>query len=228
MINMIDNRLKSLVKYIDSTDKVIDIGCDHALLDIYLIKNNILNNIIVSDISSNALNQGIKNIKKYNLESFIDTRLGNGLEVLNSSDNIDTIIISGMGTNTILDILNNSYFKNINKLIIQSNKDYYTLRKYLTNNGFYISNEEAVFVNDKVYLNIVFIRGNKEYNEYELKFGTNMLNKEKYYKYLIDKKVSIKNKVTDINKINELDNEIEYKKVKYNKINPIWIFFYIF
>ena len=65
MINMISNRLKSLVKYIDKSDLVIDIGCDHALLDVYLIKNNIINNVIVSDISSNALNQGKENIKKY-------------------------------------------------------------------------------------------------------------------------------------------------------------------
>ena len=122
---MIDERLKSLVKYISKNDSVIDIGCDHALLDIYLIQNNIIDSVIVSDISSNALKQGINNIKKYNLDSRIDARCGNGLEVLNDKDNINTVIISGMGTNTILNILNNQYLNKINKLIIQSNKDYY-------------------------------------------------------------------------------------------------------
>ena len=41
MINMISNRLQSLVKYINKEDKIIDIGCDHALLDIYLSKKNV-------------------------------------------------------------------------------------------------------------------------------------------------------------------------------------------
>ena len=36
-MNNLSDRLKSLTKYINKTDKVIDIGCDHALLDIYLV-----------------------------------------------------------------------------------------------------------------------------------------------------------------------------------------------
>lgn len=198
MINMISNRLKSLVKYVNEEDKVIDIGCDHALLDIYLVKNNIVNNVLISDISKNALEQGIDNIKKYNLESNIESRCGNGLEVLNEKDNIDTVIISGMGTNTILDILNNKYLENINKLIIQSNKDYDLLRSEVIKLGFKILEEEVIVDNDKLYINIVFIRGNKEYTTLELKYGTStMINKEVYYKYLINKLDKIINSVSD-------------------------------
>ena len=69
---MIDERLKSLVKYVDKKDNIIDVGCDHALLDIYLVQNNIIDSVIVSDISNNALQQGINNIKKYNFEDRID------------------------------------------------------------------------------------------------------------------------------------------------------------
>ena len=198
MINMISNRLKSLVKYVNKDDKVIDIGCDHALLDIYLVKKNIINNVLISDISKNALEQGIENIKKYNLESNIESRCGNGLEVLNEKDNIDTVIISGMGTNTILNILNNKYLENINKLIIQSNKDYDLLRSEVIKLGFKILEEEVIVDNDKLYINIVFIRGNKEYTTLELKYGTStMINKEVYYKYLINKLDKIINSVSD-------------------------------
>ena len=195
---MISNRLKSLVKYVNKDDKVIDIGCDHALLDIYLVKKNIINNVLISDISKNALEQGIENIKKYNLESNIESRCGNGLEVLNEKDNIDTVIISGMGTNTILNILNNKYLENINKLIIQSNKDYDLLRSEVIKLGFKILEEEVIVDNDKLYINIVFIRGNKEYTTLELKYGTSsMINKEVYYKYLINKLDKIINSVSD-------------------------------
>ncbi len=206
---MIDNRLKSLTKYVDKKDYIIDIGCDHALLDIYLVKNKIANNIIVSDISNNALKQGINNIKKYNLENYINTRCGNGLEVLNEEDNINTIIISGMGTNTILNILNNKYLSKINKLIIQSNKDYYLLRKEVIKLGFIIDKEEVILVNNKLYINIVFIRGTKKYNIEELKYGTkNMINRKVYYEYLIKKYKNILNKITNKEKEKELLNEI--------------------
>ena len=209
MTNMIDNRLKSLTKYVDKKDYIIDIGCDHALLDIYLVKNKIANNIIVSDISNNALKQGINNIKKYNLENYINTRCGNGLEVLNEEDNINTIIISGMGTNTILNILNNKYLSKINKLIIQSNKDYYLLRKEVIKLGFIIDKEEVILVNNKLYINIVFIRGTKKYNIEELKYGTkNMINRKVYYEYLIKKYKNILNKITNKEKEKELLNEI--------------------
>ena len=215
MINMISDRLKSLVKYVDTNDKAIDIGCDHALLDVFLVKNNIVNNIIVSDVSSNALEQGINNIRKYNLEDYIDARVGNGLEVLKDTDNVDTIIISGMGTNTILEILNNKYLYNVKKLIIQSNRDYYELRRDVVKLGFVIKEEEVIEDNGKIYINIVFIRGIKNYSLEELKYGTNsMINKELYYKSLIDKKTKILNCITDESLRNTLKDEIRFLKRK--------------
>ncbi len=205
-MNNLSDRLKSLTKYINKTDKVIDIGCDHALLDIYLVKNNIVDNIIVSDVSSNALKQGINNINKYNLNDKIDARCGNGLEVLNDSDIVNTVIISGMGSNTILKILNNKYINNINKLVIQSNKDYELLRRNIVNLGFIIDKEEVVVDNGKLYINIIFIRGNKEYSDTIYRYGlSSMVNKEVYYNYLIDKYNKILSSVNDENIIKEVE-----------------------
>ena len=215
---MIDERLKSLTKYVNRNNKIIDIGCDHALLDIYLVKNNIVNKVIVSDVSKNALMQGINNINKYNLCDKIYARYGSGLEVLNSNDDIDTVIISGMGSNTIIDILNNKYLNKINKLIIQSNKDYYLLRKEIIKLGFIIDKEEVIIVNNKLYINIVFVRGYKEYSLEELKYGTrNMINRELYYDYLINKynKIMIK-----VNKEKQKEVKKEIKNItKYFKNN---------
>lgn len=205
-MNNLSDRLKSLTKYINKTDKVIDIGCDHALLDIYLVKNNIVDNIIVSDVSSNALKQGINNINKYNLTNKIDARCGNGLEVLNDSDIVNTVIISGMGSNTILKILNNKYINNINKLVIQSNKDYELLRRNIVSLGFIIDKEEVVVDNGKLYINIIFIRGNKEYSDTIYRYGlSSMVNKEVYYNYLIDKYNKILSSVNDESIVKEVE-----------------------
>ena len=114
-----------------------------------------------------------------------------------------------MGTNTILKILDNKYLNKINKLIIQSNKDYYLLRKEITKLGFMISDEEVIVSNNKMYINIVFIRGNKKYTDIELKYGiSNMKNKKIYYEYLINKYQNILLSIQDKDKYTELQNEI--------------------
>ena len=201
---MISKRLLSLIEFINIKDKVIDVGCDHALLDIYLVKNNYLDNIIVSDIHEQALKSGIKNIEKNSLSDKVFARLGNGLEVLTDKDDIDTLIISGMGTNTILNILDSNYTKNLKKLIIQSNNDHYELRKNICNMGFKIWDESYIFDNDKYYVNIVFIKGNDNYNELKLKYGPILMFKGKeYYK-------KEKNKLEKIYK--SIPNDSEGKK----------------
>ena len=131
-------RLSLLAGFVPKGQKVYDIGCDHALLDIYLVNNGFVETIIVSDIHKKALNSGVENIKKEGLENKIFARLGNGLEVLDDEDDINAVIISGMGTNTILNILNSEYTNKLNRLIIQSNNDHFILRKSLNIKGWMI------------------------------------------------------------------------------------------
>lgn len=190
---MISNRLKSIAKYVSKDDKLIDIGCDHALLDIYLIKEKILKKVIVSDIHEGALNAGISNIKKEKLEKKIDIRLGNGLEVLSDNDDIDTVLISGMGTTTILDILNNEYLKNINKLIIQSNNDHTELRTEITKLGYKVINEEYLVDMKKNYIIIVFERGEEKYSKNELRYGPILIHDKDYLNFELNQCIKIKN-----------------------------------
>ena len=193
---MLSIRLESLVKHIKITDKVIDIGCDHALLDIHLVKNNFLKTMIVSDVHENALKAGIENIEKNNLSKKIDARLGNGLTVLTEKDNIDTILISGMGTSTILKIVDHPYLSKINKLILQSNNDHYELRKRLIELGFQIKAEDFLIDNNKHYINIVFERGNKDYSKNEIKYGPILIHNKNYLRFELSNCERIKYLIT--------------------------------
>lgn len=192
---MLSIRLESLVKHIKYPDKIIDIGCDHALLDIHLVKNNFVKSIVVSDIHENALNAGIENINKNGLEDKIDARLGDGLEVLNEKDNINTILISGMGTSTILKILNHPYREKINKMIIQSNNDHYELRKEIIKMGYYIKAEDFLIDNKKHYINIVFEKGNKQYTKEEIKYGPILIHNRNYLRFELENCERIKNMI---------------------------------
>ncbi|MDD2505019.1 MAG: class I SAM-dependent methyltransferase [Bacilli bacterium] len=186
----LSKRLKSIAGLIYETDNVIDIGCDHALLGIYLVKNKILDYIIVSDVNQNAIQNALKNIKKHKLEKKVDARLGFGLSVIEV--HTDTVVISGLGTNTIIKILSSSKLKQIKKLIIQANNDHYLLRRYMVLKGFYISHESVVYEKGHYYINIVFLRGKRKYSIKELTYGPILMYANKdYYEFLLKKKRAI-------------------------------------
>lgn len=173
----ISKRLEAISSLVPINSYIIDIGCDHALLDIYLYQYKISKKIIASDINENALNNAKKNIKKNKLENNIETRLGNGLDTLKEGDGVDTIIISGMGAHTAVGILkiNQNKLDNINTIIIQSNTKLAFLRKEVTKLNYIIDNEIMVEDNKKVYTIIKFTKGKKHYTKKQLYFGPILL-----------------------------------------------------
>lgn len=175
-MNNLSNRLKEIASFIPDNVKMVDIGCDHALLDIYLYKNKKNIKIIASDINENALEQAKKNIKKYKLDKSIETRLSNGLDNINS-DEIDTIVISGMGSHTIVGILrmNQKKLINVGNIIIQSNNHIDFLRERILELNYYIDSEKLVKDNNIIYTIISFKKGKKRYNKKEIYFGPYLL-----------------------------------------------------
>ena len=175
----LSKRLETISSLVPKNSNIVDIGCDHGLLDIYLHEKKISNKIIASDINEFALNSAINNIKKYNLDKYIETRLGSGLDTITDKDNIDTVVISGMGAHTIIGILlnNKQKLKNINTLIIQSNTKMYLLRKEITKLDYYIEDEVIVIDNKKTYIIIKFQKGKKKYTKKELYFGPVLIKK---------------------------------------------------
>ena len=159
----INARLKKIGDLAPANSFCLDIGCDHALLDIYLVHKNKNIKAVASDIAEGPLEQAKENIKRERLEKEIEVRLGDGLSTY--SKEIDTIIISGMGGRNIIGICKKDLkiLKNIDTLIISPNNYQEDVKRYLCKNGFYIENEE--FVKDKkfIYQIIIFKKGKKKY-----------------------------------------------------------------
>ena len=199
-MNKLSKRLKVVADYVEDNSKVIDIGCDHGLLSIYLVNNKKNIKVIASDINDNALSSARSNIKEYKLEGKIDIRLGKGLEVV-SPEEIDTIVIAGMGSNTIVGILKyaKDKLKYVDNIIIQSNTDLYFLRKNITKLGYYIEDETLVEDKNIIYTVIKFKKGTRRYNYKELYLGPILLNKKdklfikKYSKELNTLEMILKN-----------------------------------
>lgn len=214
MINLSD-RLLSITQFLEFNDKVVDVGCDHGLLSIYIKMNNIVSKIIASDINANALNNAKQNIKKYNLD--ISTILSDGLNNINTND-LNTLIISGMGTITIKHILSNNKEKleHINKIIIQSNTEHEELRKFMNSINYYLEDEIYIYDKNKWYITSKFIKDNRKNTDTEIKYG--YLNNKEYNDYLIMKINSILSHIPKSNSdyIKLKNNLEEIKKITNN------------
>ena len=60
----INDRLKKIGDLVDANSFCLDIGCDHAFLDIYLVKKNKNIKAIASDIAEGPVKQAKDNIKR--------------------------------------------------------------------------------------------------------------------------------------------------------------------
>jgi tRNA (adenine22-N1)-methyltransferase len=196
----LSKRLLTVASFIRENAKIVDIGCDHALLDLYLIEVHPHLHAIAVDIKEGAINQARQNIEKYNIENAIDVRLGDGLDVVGANE-IDTIVISGLGCPKIIDIISHSKEKlsNVVDIIIQSNTDYYDLRKATCSNGYYIEDEKLVKENNIIYLIIHFTKGQKKYSEDDYFFGPCLrLNKDELFRELINNDIRKKEILYDL------------------------------
>lgn len=167
----INARLKKIGDLVEANSTCLDVGCDHALLDIYLVKLNKNIKAVASDIAKGPVEQARNNIKREKLEEEIEVRLGEGLSTYTSD--INTVIISGMGGRNIISICKNN-MKNLKKVrtfIISPNNYQEEVKRFFSKNGFYIENEE--FVKDKrfIYQIIILKRGKKKYTKKEYFFG---------------------------------------------------------
>ena len=129
----LSKRLQAVADLVDGQN-IIDVGCDHGYLSIYLTKKGI--KCLATDISEQCILKAKDNFKKYNL--IIDTLVTDGLNNIDISK-YDTVIISGMGTHTILKILQDKQLPNT--LIISSNNNIEQLRKGIIKLNYYIDNE---------------------------------------------------------------------------------------
>ena len=170
------NRIEALYSLIDINDNVVDVGCDQAKLSLMLANRN--QSSIACDISENVINRAKKSIDS----PLIDLRVSNGLSNIKEEE-ADTLVLAGMGTHTILEILNNTKLR-FKKIITISNNYHDILREKMNTLNYKVDSELIIYENDKYYNLIKFIEGNRQYTKKELSLGLNHINKQLYKEYL--------------------------------------------
>lgn len=199
-------RLEKISSYISDNEKVLDVGCDQALLSKILAKRKIYS--IASDLRPNIIENAKKNLTPLEKE-YITFSVSDGVPTILNEEY--TVVLSGMGAHTILDILKNSNYR-FNKIITISNNNHDILRTEMSKLNYYVLEEEIIKEKGKFYNLIVFDNVKRDYSKEQILVGINHKNKELLKEkndYLIKKYTSILNianneKLIDI--VNTLKN----------------------
>ena len=185
----ISKRLKTICELVDPGSEVIDVGCDHGLAGIYLTLEKHCQ-VVCTDINAQALENAKNNIRKHHLEMEIKTVVTDGLEEIDTSRK--TILICGMGTNTVMHIINHVVERDMRDIIVQSNNDWDVLREYMMEQGFYIADERYIVERDKHYVIIKFKVGNIPYYPEDILLGPVLKTTSRdCLQYLYDQRVKL-------------------------------------
>lgn len=143
------SRLEMIASFVTQGRGVADIGTDHAILPIILRRRGYKGYIVAGDINEGPLKKAERGLLEAEIDD-VELKLCNGLESIDGS-RIDTIVVAGMGGDTITGILDRGLYdmpewadRSDYKLILHPVTKPEILRYWLVNNGFRISGENYI------------------------------------------------------------------------------------
>ena len=140
----LSNRLLACCRFISPGDRVADIGCDHGYLGIYLLQKGIASGVIASDLRPGPLQSAVRNAAKYGVGDKMRFYLSDGAQSI--PRDFDCLVCAGMGGDTMVGILTQApWLKNKQyRLILQCQSKTPLLRRYLSENGWRITEESVL------------------------------------------------------------------------------------
>lgn len=100
----LSKRMQAVAAMVSPGNVLADIGTDHGYVPIALVQEHVIPRAIAMDINEGPLERATAHIREYHLESLIETRRSNGVEMLREGE-ADSILIAGMGGELIIGIL---------------------------------------------------------------------------------------------------------------------------
>ena len=134
-------RLQACADLVRNGSRLADIGCDHGYVPVYLCENGLIKSAVASDINEAPLSSCRRLVEESMLEDRISCVLSDGLEKL-ELDNIDDILIAGVGGILIYEILRNC--RSDKHLILNPMTHPEEARRVLYENGYEIENDIVV------------------------------------------------------------------------------------
>ncbi len=193
-----------------------DIGADHGKLIMSLFMNGKIPSGYAVENKKGPYDRLVKNLHDNGLNNDIIPLFSSGIKDLPPS--VSTIIIAGMGGNTIVEIIKSgaSKLKNIQTIIVDAHSLIPEVRKCICSFGYIISDEKIIKESDIYYEIIKFIKSDiAALSDDELDFGPILINekcrcfKEKYMSRIEEIMYLLNHHDLPKEKINSLNDEIE-------------------
>jgi len=148
----LSRRLSAVADLVEKNSIVADIGTDHGYIPAYLIINGISKAALACDINVGPLESAKSTAREYEITDKIEFVLTDGLSGLDKYE-FDTVIIAGMGGETVVHILDNSrwLFDRNCTLILQPQSKIEYFSKWITENGFKVLDTVLVEDNNRIY-----------------------------------------------------------------------------
>jgi len=148
-------RLQTIACFIEEGAAVADIGTDHGFLPVFLAQTGKARRIIASDMSAGSLSAARRSAEKYGVSDMIEFVVAPGLNGVSAGD-VDTIVIAGVGGETVISILEEApWTKTGKKLILQPQTKKEELLGFLKEKGFEL--QESASTQDRGRTYFVFV-----------------------------------------------------------------------
>jgi len=146
----LSQRLSAVAAFAENGRFVADVGTDHGYIPVYLAQKGTAQRIIASDINEGPLNRARISAEEYGVEDKIEFRLTDGLRGISGAD---TVLIAGMGGDTITGILKDApWVKNGTDLVLQPQSKQPELLEWLRSEGFSVCDGRLVLDAGKMYI----------------------------------------------------------------------------
>lgn len=148
----LSERLTAIAEMVTEGNRLVDVGCDHGYLPVYLMLQHKIPRAIATDVGKGPLTRAQEHIAQYHMEAYIETRLCNGLSEIRSGEG-DTLVIAGMGGPLMERILSEGRhaLPGFQELILQPQSDIPHFRRFVMQNGYQIIQEEMILEDGKFY-----------------------------------------------------------------------------
>lgn len=145
-------RLAAIGELVTEGNRLVDVGCDHGYLPVYLIQNKKIPSAIAMDVGKGPLMRAKEHIEEYGLTEYIETRLSDGLSKLAAGEG-DTLVIAGMGGPLMERILSqgSKVTESFQEMILQPQSDIPHFRKFIYEKGWKIIAENLILEDGKYY-----------------------------------------------------------------------------
>lgn len=145
-------RMQAFADMVPKDSVVCDVGCDHGWVSIYLIQQGIASKVFAMDVGIGPLERAKEHIQSYNLESYIEPRLSDGLAAVQVGE-ADCMVCAGMGGPLMMRILTEGRekAKAMKALILQPQSEIALFRAFLRQEGYKVVKEDMVLEEGKYY-----------------------------------------------------------------------------